>query len=640
MREQRHRSYRRPASLIVCTLLAFAFGLADIGFGQGRPGRQSDASVLLPTGQRITPAGTQVIVNSMPMAAQVSVDGRYLVVLQAGFEKPTVSAIQLDSGEVTGRVELDDAWLGLVFNKAGDRLYVGGGARSSVWELAFDGGALTVAREFPVPASCNGRCNALVGDVRLHPDDRTLYALDVLQDRTTVVNTQSGLVMGDFQTGSAPYRVRVAPGGDHLYISHWGEASLGLYRLSDARLVERIPVGEHPSDLIVVPGTVQALTSALDEQEERTYSARLFAVSSHADNVWTFGIEHPAKLELLDARSVAPLPNSPLGSIPSALGVSADGSTLYIVNSGNNIVLVTDISEVLPEPAGAIPTAWFPTAAIGLAGGRMTYLSGKGDSQVPGLVSFLPALTSEQLEFLSSAAVANLAGGPTAALPPPPATDHVGLVLTETIPDQGQETFDGALYLAGYVPPSGDRLGNLAWLTSGMETDFFAKLGPAVAAGRLTERMLTSAGRAARPAAGTLWSNARDASIRTETYGIGAGRPLEALLAKLEAKARPARLTVVRLHGTEAEQRKSLERLGTAWSGHPTYESTALFVVSTSGATGALAAGGAIVGASPGENFVSGPSILRTVQWLLGLRPLTQFDDAAAVLHSLFSGSG
>lgn len=637
MQIRSHGSTHRTAALIAAALATSL--LAAMALGQPAPGRQSDASVVLPTGQRITPAGTQVAVNSMPISAALSPDGRYLAVLQAGFETPSVTAIKVASGEIASRVELDDAWLGLTFNADGDRVYVSGGSRSSVWDLSFAEGALEIEREFSLAGDCTGTCNGLVGDVLLHPDGRTLFALDVLRDLVVTVNTQSGLLLGEFKTGSAPYRARLAPGDGHLFISHWGEASLGLYRLSDQRLVERIPVGEHPTDILVVNGAVEVPGSGVDGDEERSYQARLFAVCSHADNLWTFGIAGPERLELLDARSVAPLPGSPLGSMPTALGTSADGSTLYITNSGNNTVLVSDIVEALPEPAGAIPTGWFPTAAVGLPDGGLAYLSGKGDSLAPGLVSLLPALTSDQLETLSSASVANLPAGDAGGSGSTAPTYDVGLVLTDASPEAGLAGFVEAVPLPGFASPARGDLGQLAWLTAGMETDFFAKLGPAVSAGRLTERMLASAGRAARPAAGTLWSNAADASIPAETFGIGGGRPLEAFLAKLEAKAPPARLTVVRLHGSAAEQGESLKRLAAAWSGHPNYLQTVVFVVGIGEEPGAAVIGGAAAGQVE-EAFVSAPAILRTIEWLLGMRPMTQFDTAAPILGDLFAPGG
>ncbi len=591
---------------------------------------------MLPTGQRITPAGTQTRVNGMPISAEVSPGGRYLAVLQAGQETPSVTVLDLESGVVASSIELPDAWLGITFNPAGSRLFVSGGARSSVWDLSVSEGRLAIEGEWPLPDECPGRCDSLIGDVRLDSDGRMLYALDVLRNRAVIVNTQSGLVLDEIATGAAPYRARQSPDGEHLLISHWGEASVGLYRIADRRLVERIPVGEHPTDMLLVPGTVEAPGNGFDAGEGRTYPARLFVACSHSDNLWTFGVAEQSRFELLDARSVAPLPGSPLGSLPSGLAASIDGSTLYVANAGNNVVLVSDIGEALPEAAGAIPTGWFPTAVAGLPDGGLAYLSGKGDSQSPGLVSRLPALTSEQLEFLSSAAVANLTGPVTASSAKPPEANAVALVLTDARGSAWRDVAGRSAMLRGYVHPSGTELGRLAWLTGGMETDFFAKLGPAAEAGRLTERALASAGRAARPAAGTLWSNARDASISVETYGIGGGRPLTALLAKLEAGATPARLTVARLSGTDPEQDEALGRLESAWRSHPSYATTALFVVPTGEPTEVAVTGGLIADRSEVDGFVSAPSLLRTIGWLVGLRPLTQFDSAAPILESLF----
>ena len=52
------------------------------------------------------------------------------------------------------RVPVADAWLGLTFAPGGKMLYVGGGARGSVYEFTFSpNGELTLAREMPTTAS-------------------------------------------------------------------------------------------------------------------------------------------------------------------------------------------------------------------------------------------------------------------------------------------------------------------------------------------------------------------------------------------------------------------------------------------------------------------------------------------------------
>ncbi len=636
MRVRSHGSPHRAAILIVASVLGTGTLPTQSG-AQLQVGRQSDASVILPTGQRITPAGTQLIVNSMPIAAEVSPDGRYLIVLQAGYETPSLSVIDTAAQMVSGGLELPDAWLGLTLNKAGNRIYVGGGTRGSVWVLSYRDGAVKLEREFPVGGECAGECNSLIGDVLLDVDGRTLYALDVLRDRVIVINSQSGLVLGEFPTGVAPYRARATPDGQHLVISHWGEASLGLYRLSDQRLVERIPVGEHPTDLRLVTSEVSVPGSGFDGDEVRTYPVRLFAACAHSDNLWTFGVTERNRFDLLDARSVAPRPDSRAGSSPSGLGVSQDGRTLYIANSGNNTILVVDIEEALPEPNGALPTAWFPTGVVGLKGGALAYLSGKGDVANPGLVGLLPALTTDQLEFLTAAAVANLLIPKPAAVEPPAAVRHVALVLSDARGAVWQGLLEDSAFLKGYVPAASGQLSQTAWLTSGAETDFFAKLGPAVSAGRLSEQELAAAGRAAAPPAGTLWSNAEQAALSSETYGIAGGRPPSALITKIAAGTALPRLAVIRFTGSPAQQDEDLGRLLTAVREHEAYKATALFVVPTGGPHGAAVTGGSLGTASVIERFISSASLLRTVEWLLGLRPMTQFDAAASPITQLFA---
>ena len=593
--------------------------------------------MLLPTGQRITPAGTQLVLPSLPMAAELSPDGRHLLVLQAGYETPSLTVIDPHARTPLQRLELPDAWLGLTFNRDGDKVFVSGGSRGSVWELAFREGTLEFGREFSIAGRSAGGTATLIGDVRLGPDGRMLYALDLLRNRVVVLNTQSGLTLGEFRSGQAPYRARLTPDGEHLVVSHWGETFLGLYRLSDRRLIERIPVGQHPTDLLIVPGEVEAPGKRFDTDEERQYAARLFVACAHSDNLWTFGVTDGNRLELLDVLPVGPRPGSPLGSLPSALGRSADAAALYVANAGNNTILVADIQEAFPEPSGVVPTGWFPTAVLGLADGGLAYLSGKGDTDHGGLAGVLPALNEAQLDFLTSAAVANLREPARVNASPPATVRHVVLVFSDARGPAWRQLRRDSVLLPGYVPAARGELSQLAWLTGAMETDFFVKLGPAASAGRVTAKDLASAGQAALPVAGTLWSNAADASKTSETYGIGGGPPLEVLVRKVESASELARLTVVRLRGSASEQDRVLGGLLDALESHPDYASTAIFVMPVSGAEGAMVAGATETGVSVIRQFVSSSALLRTVEWLLGLRPLTQFDEAARPLTELFT---
>ncbi len=629
-------SDRATAAAIFLAAALSAFPAA----AQLGPGRQPDGSSILPTGQRITPSGAQVALHSLPMSLKASRDGKHLLVLEAGYATPSVSVIDAVDHRLVQRIELPDAWLGLTLNRRGDKAYVGGGARGSIFELSFAGGKLKLEREFPVLSGGARSGPILIGDVCFDPDDSLLYVADLAAGAVAVINTQSGLVLDDFKTGAAPYRMRLAPDGKHLLISHWAEASVGLYRLADRRLIERIPVGERPTDLLIVPGAVETLDPQAPDDEARGYAARLLVACAYTDSVWSFGVTEENRYELIQVVPVSPGPASPVGSLPTALDLGANGE-LYIANSGNNSIVVADISEALIEVVGALPTGWFPTAVAGLPDGGIAYLSGKGDTENEGLAGILPALNSEQIGYLTEAAVRNLPASAEALPAVPGAVKHIVLIFTDARGAAWRRFRERFVYLAGFVTAGRDAFAQLAWLSNAHETDFIAKLGPAVAARRLPVEWLAAIPRLASPAAGALWSNAADAGLSTAVYGFPTGRSVTDLLTLLtETASRPPTLAVVRLHGLVGEQDRRLGAVFEALERTKAFAETVVFAVPLApNLKGAVVAGGPVRRKTTIEKFVSTPSLTRSVEWLLGLNPLTQFDSAAPIVNGLFQST-
>ncbi len=109
---------------------------------------------LLNSGWKLHAAGEQVPVDTFPMSAAPSPDGKYLLVLNGGYNPPTISVIDIAKQRELGRTPLPDAWLGLAITPAGDRFYVGGGSSGKVYELSLAAdGALARGREFAVGTS-------------------------------------------------------------------------------------------------------------------------------------------------------------------------------------------------------------------------------------------------------------------------------------------------------------------------------------------------------------------------------------------------------------------------------------------------------------------------------------------------------
>ena len=171
---------------------------------QQRVGRLPDGGAILPNGWPLTPAGRQLELSTLPMSLLLAGGDRHAISLNAGFLTPSLSVVDLDQGRVSQTIPLRDAWLGLTATRKRDRLYVGGGASGSVFELAWKDGALDPGREFHAIDADRQSARDFIGDVRLSADESLLYAANVFRDEVVTLNASSGIRIGGFRTASRP----------------------------------------------------------------------------------------------------------------------------------------------------------------------------------------------------------------------------------------------------------------------------------------------------------------------------------------------------------------------------------------------------------------------------------------------------
>src|SRR5580658_1693104 len=98
-------------------------------------GPMPDGGFLLSSGWRIKAAGTQIPVDTFPMASAITPDKKLLLVLNGGYNPPSISVLDVASAKELSRVPVPDGWLGLAMTKAGDKLYVGGGSKAAIYEF-------------------------------------------------------------------------------------------------------------------------------------------------------------------------------------------------------------------------------------------------------------------------------------------------------------------------------------------------------------------------------------------------------------------------------------------------------------------------------------------------------------------------
>lgn len=347
---------------------------------QGSPREQvgalPDGGFLLDSGWAIRPVGQQLPVDTFPMSSAVSHNGKYLLVMNAGYNPPSISVIDVEQKKEIGRTPLPDCWLGLALAPKGESVYVGGGSRGVVYELTLDAatGALSRTRDFTATPSGDKSGAAFIGDVAVSPDAHLLYAADLSNDSIAVINLQSGSLIEQWKCGRRPYRILVAPGGKELVVSSWADAAVYAYNTGSGALIGKTRVGPHATDMVWVGKPAPAE----EETGEPDYIARIFVAASNTNSVYSLGVTHEGQLDLLEAINISTSPLHPLGMTPSALELDAEADRLYVACSDANTVAEVDISSARSRVLGFIPTGWYPTAVRVLSGNELAILNGKG----------------------------------------------------------------------------------------------------------------------------------------------------------------------------------------------------------------------------------------------------------------------
>jgi len=346
-----------------------------------QPAPAQDSARMLPNGWSVRPHGKQTQLDTLPLRSLLSPDGKFVVVLHAGYRQPSLRVLNAETLAEVDRAMLEDAWRGMCFAPGGRLLYVGGAATAGVYEFGFSPeGRLEKKRTFStVPRGEEKSDDDFAGDVQMSPDGRLIYVAALFRDEVRVINPQSGWVIDRFPTARRPYRVLPHPDGKSFFVTSWAEGSVHRLESSNGNQLYFKRLGLQPMDMV----WRQKPVKVEEDEEPPPWGARLFVATAGTNLVHVLGLTESGDLRQIESIKVSMWPRQPLGMTPTALALNEDESRLYVVCSNANVVAVVDVSTVKSRLLGFVPAGWYPTSVTPLAEGRLLVLNGKGDGSGP-----------------------------------------------------------------------------------------------------------------------------------------------------------------------------------------------------------------------------------------------------------------
>lgn len=309
----------------------------------------------LTNGWKLSPLGRRISLGDLPMHMVIDPSGKFAVVANAGQSDQSLMVIDLASEKVVDSMPVKMTFYGMTFNKLGTELYSSGGNMNYIGHYGFNQGKLKwidsigIKEAWPEKVSPTGM---VMGE-----GDKSLFFATKEDSNLYQVNVLTGAVMGKWHLPSEGYCV-VKDNLGRIFVSHWGDMSVGVFDTKSLKWITKIPVGDNPTEMI------------LDKKQKRLFVACADDNTVHIVNTETLAVEEVLNVGIYQTKLT--------GSGTNSLALMKGDKQLLIANADNNALAIFDVSKRGSSAGlGFVPTGWYPTQ-VRVVKDKVWVCNGKG----------------------------------------------------------------------------------------------------------------------------------------------------------------------------------------------------------------------------------------------------------------------
>jgi YVTN family beta-propeller protein len=404
-RRRRRGRVAITAALASCVAVVGAASAAIGGFnpfGNQQVSQTYANGVLLPTNQWISPLGTRILDNSARLVSStISPDGQYLAALGWNDFQGYLTIVDLKTGTIVQQTALNTdggndstvAADGPLFSPDGKTLWVP--ESEYLLKFSFTPGSATPAVQEdaiflcgindPTSPFCIGNDDAgeagenpadaaqvangaeLPSAMALSPDGSKLYVALNGANKLGVIDTANDTVLDEIPVGNAPRQVVLADGGTVAYVSNEGgrPARPGDFtNLSDGTPIvsNRVTGGAVTGTVSVVNLTTGKETQEIPVGLEPTAVYQdgnaLFVANSNDDSI---SVIDERTSTITQTVRTNPVPGADVGSYANSINMSDPHHVLVSIGRDNAIAVYRYRGLYRPmRLVGLLPTDWYP----------------------------------------------------------------------------------------------------------------------------------------------------------------------------------------------------------------------------------------------------------------------------------------